>query len=224
MKKCLAVLMSVILFSQTAWAMLAETRTGPASASNGSVNAARADRTGALVTTEGHGKYQEAVLQGNVYIGSDLAGTAVTTVAGLSLNNPALTLYNPVGSGKNLVLLEDGIVVTAAPAAATAFFLAYNINTSTVPITTTLANVVNAYLTGIIATPAGQCYRAAQLPGNPIAFRYLGMITGASALTPAVLMDNVDGKVIIPPGGMISVQTSAAASVLAHFEWEEVPL
>lgn len=178
---------------------------------------------GPLAVQDAHAKYAEAVSHGNVFICANPAGTSVTTVAGLSALNPALTLWNPPGSGKNLVLLEDSIDITASPAAAVGFSLAYNTVLSSAPATVTAGTVANANL-GLNTTPLGQCYRAATLAATPVAIRYVGSVTGASSISPVVMIDNVDGKIILPPGTAISVQTTAAAAILAHFVWEEMPL
>lgn len=52
---------------------------------------------------------------GSTFYCANPAGTAVTTQAGLSATNPALTLVNPSGSNKRVVLLETQIVPTALP-------------------------------------------------------------------------------------------------------------
>lgn len=177
---------------------------------------------------------------GNSFYCANLAGTPVTTVAGLSSLNPALILVNPYTSRKNLVILDVGIEVTAAPAAAVGFMLAYStgaanavtVATSTVnAITfTTMTTVVPALLpstilstTTVAAQSVGQCFRGATLPNTPVAFRYLGGTTGAAAISGVQWTDQTQGKVVVPPGVTVSIQTTSAASVLAHILWREDP-
>jgi hypothetical protein len=161
------------------------------------------------------------------YYCNDLAGTAVTTAAGLSPLNPALTLYNPYGSGKNLVLLDVGIDITAAPAAAAQFMLAYS-TAAGAPTTTTPAQTTSAYInvtsTNPVTASTGLCYRAATIPSVPIAFRYLGGTTGAAAISGVVMTDLTQGKVVVPPGGTISIQSTSAAAIIAHLLWREDPI
>lgn len=180
----------------------------------------RQNRSSDVVVSQGHAKYQEAVLVGNVFIGANPGGTAVTTQAGLSATTPALTLYNPVGSGVNLVLITATIGITASPAAAAAFMLAYNLSNAAAPTSTTLANVTNAMLTKN-GQPIGQCYRIATLAAAPLAFRFPGGASGASAIEGTNLLDHIDGEVIIPEGVAISVQSTSAAAILCSFTWEE---
>lgn len=203
-------------------AMSADGYTGTRTISDGALGAVRLTRDGSLANQESHAKYQEPVMRGNVFTCSDLSGTAVTTKAGLDAAAPMLTLSNPAGSGKALVLIETAVDITASPAGAVGFSLAFNSVTSTAaPTTTTAATVQNANL-GLTTTPSGNCYRVATLVGPPVAFRYIGGTTGASAIGGYTLNDNSDGKVIIPPGVTISIQTTAAAAGVGHFLWEEI--
>lgn len=198
----------------------------------GSPGRNRAGQTGGLVTQDAHARFQEAVLQGNVWIGSNASGTPVTTQAGVSATTPALVLYNPINSPVNLVLWEFGCVFTAAPAAAAAVMLAYNMPSKTgaplAPITTTLASITNAMIgwntqaVNLSNGGWGQCYAISTLSAAPVAFRYCFGTTGAAAISGMTGIDHIDGAVIVPPGVAISVQASSAAAVLCHFMWEEL--
>src|SRR5258705_7875934 len=99
--------------------MLAEVRTGPVVTADGSINPARNDKTGALVLTDAHGRFQEAALRGNLFS----AGMTTTSISGAPFTTGTLTasctpiigLWNPVGSGKNLVVLQVRlqVIITA---------------------------------------------------------------------------------------------------------------
>lgn len=203
--------------------MKVQSKTGPVNVTNGSEIDLRSSRNGSLVVMHGGSKYQESVLSGNVFIGANLGGTPVTTQAGLSATTPALTLYNPVGSGVNLVLLTTAVDITTSPAAAAGLMLAYNALNATPPATVTNATVTSAII-GANKTPAGKCYSIATLAAAPVAFRFIGGTTGASAIGGVQLIDNVDGAVVIPPGVAISVQSTSAVAILASFTWLEVEL
>lgn len=160
------------------------------------------------------------------------SGSAVTTQAGVSVSSPTLSLYNPPNSGKNLVLLDVGIGVTASPAAAASFFLAYNISVSsginqagftvTTPIMTSA--LVGKSTSTATTTSIATCKIQGVLPATPIAFRYLGGTTGASAIGGVVFTDTTQGKVVIPPGAIISIQSTSAAALVADFLWREDPI
>lgn len=183
----------------------------------------RSDKSGALSVSDAHARLMQATLDGEVYIGANLGGTPVTTQAGLSATTPALTLYNPVGSGVYLVLQTVTVDITTAPAAAAGFMLAFNAANATAPSSTTAATVTNAII-GSTYSPAGQCYRIATLAAAPLAFRFIGGTTGAAAIGGVQLIDHVDGEVVIPPGVAISVQATSAAACLCSFTWEEVAI
>lgn len=167
----------------------------------------------------------------NTFYCANVVGSTVTTQAGLSVTGPALVLTNPYGSGKNLTLLDVGINVTASPAAASGFMLAYStaapqaivfFDTNTVVIPALIPAVVNSSTTQV-GLSKGQCYGGlgTVLPGKPVAFRYLGGTTGASAIGGVLLTDMTQGKVVIPPGSTISIQSTTAASINTHFLWRE---
>src|SRR5258708_24627651 len=76
---------------------------------NGQLNVNdRADRTSAQVVTDGHGRYQEAVLQNNVFLVA--SQSVATTTTGLATTYTGLCLSNPVGSGKNICLLTASLM------------------------------------------------------------------------------------------------------------------
>lgn len=182
----------------------------------------RSERSGALVVSSSHGEWQEAVLSGNVYIGSNLGGTPVTTQAGLSATTPALALHNPVGSGVNLVLLEVTVDITTSPAGAAGFMIAYNLKGAAAPTAVTLANVTNGLLDNG-KLPIGQCYRISTLAAAPLALRFIGGTTGASGIGAVQMIDKVNGGIVLPPGVVLSVQATSAAACLCSFTWEELP-
>lgn len=203
--------------------MQAEVRTGPVVAADGSIGPARGGKSGEMSVADAHGRYQEAVYRGNVFIGANLGGTSVTTQAGLSATTPALTLYNPIGSGKLGVLLEVTVDITAAPAAAAGLMLAANAPNVAAPTVTTAATQQNARLDSL-AQPTLSAYRIATLPAAPLAIRFIGGTTGAAAIGGVQLIDHVDGAVIVGPGVALSIQATSAAAIIASFTWEEIPI
>jgi len=189
----------------------------------GSIHAARSTPagSGAQLMSLSHGKYMDAVLSGNCYWGANAYGTAVTTQAGLSATTPALTLYNPMGSGVYGVLLRVQINLTAEPAAITDFCLAANLRNAVAPVTTTDGTMYNALGVGVGADPKVRCYRVATLAAAPVAICMLGMCN--TGLVAGLVQDfDVAGAVILDEGSCISLQTRAAAVVVASYFWQEI--
>lgn len=195
--------------------------------STGSVIDGRSDSTGCQVVTQGHGRLQEAVLRGNVYLSANQTG--VTTQAGLSATTPALTLYNPLGNNKNLILLYAGCVNSVAFAAASVIWIGANTNLAASAVTGTAATVRNAML-GNANSPSAFAYTSATLPTAPIAVATLGVgLTGAITTIPALPTYGrfFEGEIILMPGAAVSFQTSTASGTsgfFGEFVWEEVSI
>jgi hypothetical protein len=199
---------------------------GPRPGSTGFIGQ-RSSKDGHQIVQDGHSHYQQAVLDGNVWIGANPLGTPVTTQAGLSATTPALTLFNPYGSGKLLVLWRITVGLNAAPAAASTLVLAANITQlQAIPASNTLGTITNANLglAGGLGAAVGQCYRITTLPAAPVAVRYLGSVSAASLVAFAQIIDNVDGELVLQPGVAISIQATTAAAIFGSFTWEEVPV
>src|SRR5882762_2101705 len=71
----------------------------------------RGTKDGATAIQDAHGKYQEAVYRGNVFVAANNAGSAIPVT--LAAASTGLILTNPPTSGKNLVLLECIVAPTA---------------------------------------------------------------------------------------------------------------
>lgn len=181
------------------------------------------DLDNSILVTNTTPKYEFSALNGEIFHGANVAGTAVTTQAGLSATTPALTLYNPVTSSVNLVLLKVRVSVHAAPAAASDLMLAYGSVTETAPSSTTDATMVSAKV-GTTAAPVGRCYRIATLATAPTACRYLGSVIAASSTAFVQVVDDVDGAIVLTPGACVSIQATTAISILASFTWKEVAI
>ena len=194
---------------------------GPRPGSSGYIPQ-RSSKDGHQAVMDGHAKYLQAVLDGNVYIGNNDSGTPVTTQAGSSATTPAWVLYNPVGSTKLGVLWRFGFACTTAPAAISVAFLATNLPTATAPATVTAANTINA-LTGNSATGALSCYAISTLATAPTSRFYMSVAHAASSLVPVYSDYILDGMIVVYPGVALSFQTTAVLHVLCYGIWEEVP-
>lgn len=193
------------------------------------------DQQNGLLVTELNARYYQNVYAGNVFLASGQA--LILTAAGLSLkSSTGLNLYNPVGSGKNLVLLEViadyALPVAVAQANYTIWLAACLSPTQAAPISVGAATSRNALLSGGAAA-VGVAYTQATLPTVPVVVRSLGsicMLTGGTTVASmgfivnSYLKDEVAGAIVIPPGIAVAVQTSAAMSVCASMTWAELPV
>jgi hypothetical protein len=186
------------------------------------------DREGNATMGYGHLCYTEVARQGNVFAVCNQSG--ITTQAGLSATTPALTLFNPVGSGKNGALLWAGVTFTVAFAAAAVVWLAVNTNLSAAAVTGTATTTDRNTLLGGSGGHALTPLLAATLPAAPVGLCVLGVgLTGAITTTPQIqaIGRQFDGSIILQPGSAISIQTSTASGASAtfcEFIWEEIPV
>lgn len=205
--------------------MLAEIRTGPVVSTDSAVNPCRSDKTGALVITDAHGKYQEAVLRGQVFVAAN------TAVQALSLNSTTATgliLSNPAGSQRNLVILRIQAALASLPAGQSSLILTGNTNPIATATVHTTPLVVQNCLVGSQIKGVGLADSAATLPNATI----IKVIPAGTAATVAAstafppLVDLIiDGMIILTPGTSISLQClTTAISVVASMEWEELAI
>ena len=199
---------------------------GPIFGTTGSPVPFTSDITGASRATNAHGLYFEPCSRGAVYSVANQAG--VTTQAGLSATTPALTLYNPLGSGVNGILLYAGCVSSVAYAAASVVFIGANTNLAAAAVTGTATTAHRCGLLGG-SVPKLMPLLAATLPAAPVGVAIVGVgLTGAITTTPAIatLGRFFDGSIILRPGSAISFQTSTASGASGfwgEFVWEEAP-
>lgn len=185
------------------------------------------NKNGNLLVNSLAAKYQEACLLGNVFSTANQAG--VTTQAGLSATTPALTLYNPISSGVNAVLIYAGCVNIVAFGAGAAIWIGANTITPATRVTGTAATSRSLYL-GNNKTSVIQPLLAATLPDAPVAIATIGAgLTGAITTSPISPVQGryFDGSIIIQPGSAISFQTSTqsgASGFLGEFVWFETSI
>lgn len=177
-----------------------------------------------LIVGDGHGRYQEAVLRGNVYMASTQAGVALSTA--LSTTQTGFTLSNPAGSGVNLVILDAMIALTTAPAGASSLLWAANVNPiATAVVQTTPLTVRNA-LIGASSAAAGLAASAVTLPAAPVVVRPVGggpVATGS--VNAAFIRDEIAGGIVLAPGTAISLSAlTTAISAIIGVVWEEVTI
>jgi hypothetical protein len=173
---------------------------------------------------DAHGRYYDAVRRGNVF---ELSNTAVQALSVGSTTATGLILYNPSGSGKNLVILDLLIAQATLPAAQFTYQLLAGQQVTT-PTTTTAQAIQSSYFGKFSAVSAVALgYSAATVTSVSAVMRNIpggGAATEASQLTPVFIRDEIAGQIIMAPGTQISLQSlTTAVSVLATIVWEEVP-
>jgi len=188
----------------------------------GTIASERLGKNGQLIVADGQGKYHELALNRRLFYsyGAPATLTAVNTTYTGHL------LFNPVGSGVNLVLLEVELGVTVTSASMTGIVLASAAQATTPTSVTAVERQSNAFLGG--ATGAVLGYKVATLTAAGTAFRHLFHNT-AAINTVGVDRVSIDlgGSVIVPPGYWVGLAAlgaaSASAAVTSAILYAEIP-
>jgi hypothetical protein len=156
-----------------------------------------------------------------IYLASTQAGQA--TSVGLSTTQTGITLTNPAGSGKTLVLLQLNGAVSAAPAGAAPLVLAANVNPVAAAVTQTTPLTVRKANLGVAGTGAGLAASAVTLPAAPVVVAAIQAPVAASSITPANINVSFDGSLSVAPGCAISLSSiTTAVTGIWSIIWEEV--
>lgn len=203
--------------------MQIEARVGPAFGQDGVQEPPRLGRTLEMIVGHAHGRYQEAVLRGNVFCAGNSASQATSTASGTATG---LILTNPVNSGRILSVLDVTVGISAAVAAVFevgVFVGAYSVTA----VTHTTALAVKNALVGSGNTGVGLADSSATLPAAPTHVRTLlagDWLTGANGHSAAMnVKDELSGALALLPGTTISVQSVVGTqAVIAGITWEEL--
>ena len=185
--------------------------------------ALRVGPTSELIVDELHGRYYETTVRKAMFSGANLTGIATT--AAFATTYTGMCLSNPIGSTVNLVLTK----VTYAPVVAQTAALVMGIMTGYSASTNVTHTTPLVPLSNFVGQPAGAGLidSSATLPIAPTRLILLDtLLTGAiTTTTSGGRLIDMEGSVVIPPGGFAAFYTSAAsvASSLAFgMMWEEV--
>lgn len=194
-----------------------------AAATGSQIASLRTGPSGEIIVQNVHADLYEATVRGQIFSGSNSA--AVTTSAGFATTHTGLCLSNPIGSGKNIVLLKVkyGAIVAQAAAISLGIQTGYSASTNVVHTTPMVP------LSNLVGSPAGVGLidSASTLPIAPTRIILIDtLLTGAITTTPiGGNQYDFNGSIVIPPGGFVATYTSAAstaASLVFGFTWEEV--
>ena len=179
-------------------------------------------------------RYYEQTYRGNTFVAANQA--AVTSTTALTASSLNFTLFNPLGSGKNLVLLKIDMTVlpvTETTAGLAEVVLVANVAPSQAAPATVTALTPICTLLGSSANPVGKAYSTATLAAVPTVIKALATIIsptavgGAAVIAPSLNFD-LEGGVIITPGNYVSVQSistteTTAPGLLCSMKWMEIP-
>lgn len=202
---------------------------GSQMAEGANIDRLRVSRARGLAVANSQSRFYDAVMRGRCFVG----GTAATGVApGTSIGTTAaFSLYNPAASGVNLVVLKVTMGWVSGTIGAGVIHYVANTNAAAAATTGTAITAVNCKI-GAGSAPQGKPLTTATLPATPTVMRpFIGLnkiVLDTTAINADLVVDNVDGEFVIPPGMTLSLEgTTAAGStplVVYGIVWEEVPV
>jgi len=203
--------------------ILSTTLAGPQSRTDTSQGPFRASKTGELITGYAHPRYFEAAQRGKLFF----SYAAAATLTAVNTTYTGHALYNPLGSGVNLVLSKIAIIVSVTSASMTGIALATNLQASAPTGLTAVDRQGNCLIGNAAGAVLG--YKAATLAAAGTSLLALIHNTAAIATTGVdQLVVDLEGSVIIQPGYTVHLAAlgaaSAASAVTSSFIWEEVPV
>lgn len=180
------------------------------------------DQQAAQLVSEMNARYYNLVYNGLVFTTAN-SGAQALSVASATFTG--LALGNPVGSGKNLALLDITLGLAAALAAVSTPVLA---SAAVVALTAgTAVGPNNALIGGGLASVA-KVGASATLGAAPVVIRPLQgfqWVTAGTGEAACYTKDDIGGAIIIPPGQLVCIEALVAAvSVVAAFTWAELPI
>lgn len=206
----------------------------------------RSDKTGALIVSDAHGRFQEAAIQGLLYSG----GMTLTSISNATFSTgtlgatatPIIGLWNPLTSGKNAVILQaklQAIITALQVTGAGAYMWCTSVGNGALTLGSTPFNKSNFLAAGsVMKDMSGIALTgltnnlvvrgAAGLQGGPIS--NLSTLQTATGLMPSAFasIDNIDGSIIVPPGGALALLCTTnppvAISAASELLWEEIPV
>ncbi len=205
--------------------MLSEGRTGLISAGDGSVNALRTDKTGALAVVTAHPLYSEAANRGKVFVASiPVAGVAPGTALSTT---PPLSLLNPINSGKDLLIIGTALGYVSGTLGAGSIVYAYVTPQATIPTGGTELTPVCTRIGQI--SGVGRAFTGSTLSATPLILEpvySMGAFLASTAFPPTITQDLVDGSYVIPSASCFVMQGVAAEGstplVIMSIIWEEI--
>ena len=206
---------------------------------------ARFGKQGEQMVSELHGRFYEQTYRGNVFGGikalTSISNATFTVATVDATSTPIVGLWNPASSGVNCVILQATLQVIqtalqhTGPGSMT-WFVSTNqsaISTGASPTNRKTFSTVGSatkYMGGVAMTgQVGNVVAAFGSALGPGALSNLSTLDTAigQAIWAGTSVENFDGSLIVPPGGvltLLSSTTAVAFSAASGMVWEEVPV
>ncbi len=182
----------------------------------------RQGKLGELVIQELHGRYYETTYNQNLFYAANQAAQAISVA--LNTTYTGLCVSNPAGNTKNLVLNKLMFALSVAPAAIASLGLITGYLQAGVTAHTAALTPASTFI-GTGAAPSAKADSQCTLVGTPIwTMPFMGGFTAAALPGTSAVIVDLEGSIIIPPGGYAAIGALTAVTGFGGMFWEEVPV
>ena len=217
-------------------------RVGPVFGGTGTAPPFTATLSGAQRISDAHGRYFIAAIEGRLFsTGSGATALSANTIGLTATATPIVGVYNPIGSTFNLSILQISAQVYvntltspvgSGPLVIAAGVTTVNISTGSVPLNrktlTFSGSVAKAFPGGVALTgltPSLTIIEGADIQ-NTTSLTH-GVITAVTEQFSIGGVQNFDGSLIVPPGGLVvllNTTSTTTCSIASRMLWEELPV
>jgi hypothetical protein len=188
------------------------------------------DRVGAQndeIVSQLHGKLHETSCRKLLYGACSQADT--TTSVALTTTYTGFCLSNPAGNTMNLALRQVGISLCVAPVAVSSIglgggYAAAGVVTHSTPLTTYPLNLGSADAATGLADDECTLPAGAGAGLLRVIMPMIGGFTAGALFAHGPAVVDMEGSIIIPPGGFVFIYTLTATHGFFGMTWEEFPI
>lgn len=168
--------------------------------------------------------FLEQARLGNLFTACSAGAVTLSTV---NTTCTGLSLSNSYGSGKLLVIKSVSFAPSTAPAGAAPVGICIHTAISPTETTHTTPMVIHNALasgnTSGVNGCVGKADASSTLASTPLWWRAIGQVVAGSSITPAKYKEDLNGDLIILPGGAMSLSYLTTAAVgIASVTWAEI--
>ena len=205
-----------------------QAKVGPIVAADGTLADPRLGRAGETVTQDCHARFYEAAYRGKMFMAStDVAGYTHGTALGTAA---PLAIWNPTNSGINAVITKAYLGYVSGTLGSSQLVWCTYPQGATVPggtAVTPLCSQIGNPTSGQI-----KAYKQTSISASTCTLVRHSMIINpflaSTAQLNPLMMDPVDGDLILTPGNVLSIQGvgggGSSPLIMIAFVWEEVPV
>lgn len=180
-------------------------------------------KSGEMLLAELHGKWYTAAYRGRVFHGATAITGTILTIQ--TTTTATFLLYNPVSSGVNVEMISTDVGGLGTTSAVVGTILAAASVQTPTSITQITATVSGGLFSGVTSANQAKLASVATIVAQTF-FWPLFNITSTTFAAVANTHYDWDGKLVLPPGAIVNLNSSPAQTVVSEnsHDWAEWPI